>query len=75
MPSHFSVLAMEYGTMKADEIMSVLRASGYIVVERGAIGRAQREAYYEALEDARLGLRRADSGNERQDCACQTLVA
>lgn len=48
------------------DALQALYAAGYLVVERGAIGRAQREAYYEALEDVRMGLVRADNGNEPQ---------
>ena len=60
-----TALATEYGPLQADDILRTLRKAGYIVVDKGAVGRAQREAYYEALEDARMGLVRADNGNER----------
>lgn len=46
-----TALATEYGAMKADEIVSVLRAAGYIIVDKGAIGRAQREAVAQVRED------------------------
>ncbi|MFC3206853.1 hypothetical protein [Aquamicrobium soli] len=43
----------------------MLKLAGYIVVVKDAIRLAQVAAYYEALEDARMGLVRADNGNER----------
>jgi hypothetical protein len=41
------------------DAMKALRAAGWIVVREDAIQRAQKDAYYEALENVRLGLKRA----------------
>lgn len=64
--THFDVLAAAIGVPLAKDALRELREAGYIIVRKGAIGQAQREAYYEALEDVRMGLVRADNGNEPQ---------
>ena len=46
-----NTLAEHYGIMQADEIVEQLRAAGYIIVRKGAIGQAQREAVAAWRED------------------------
>lgn len=52
MTSPSEILAQDVGIMRADELISQLRAAGYIIVRKGAIGQAQREAVAQWREDA-----------------------
>lgn len=49
--NHFDILAATIGVPLAKDALRELRAAGYIIVRRGAIGQAQREAVAAYRED------------------------
>lgn len=51
MKCHFETLADVYGKGWAENITRVLDDAGYIIVPKGAIGAAQREAVAQYKED------------------------
>ena len=51
MTSHFEALEKVYGKLWADSIVRTLRNAGFLIIEKGAIGKAQREAVRQYQED------------------------
>lgn len=49
--THIDALTTVYGKLWADSIVRTLRAAGFIIVRKGAIGQAQREAVAAYRED------------------------
>lgn len=46
-----TALAEVYGAIQADDILAALKRAGLVIVDKGAIGRAQREAVRQWEED------------------------